>query len=954
MDNLHEFREKVTLKYQLYNGLFLTLPFEEVRAAGILLPVFADYCKTQLSRNRSPADIVTDFFSERSIADKRLPEGVHAEAASFDEMAAVLFRFMQFVERQVVLFDALEDASYGAIRDLDGPGSLRELFSKVEAESSLEVFRHHLADFNVRIVLTAHPTQFYPDEVLTILTDLSSAIAENDLKSVSDLLLQMGKTRFKNKERPTPLDEAESLLYFMEHTFYEAIPEIHHRLVDFAFDPDDAATPEPESLSLPPPISLGFWPGGDRDGNPFVTAELTIEIGRLLRSRILALYLDDIVRLRRRLTFEGVMERIDTVHIRLRTTLYPYDVVNKDSLEEPTYCEDVEDMGYADVREFLNDLIEIRSEMVRNHQGLFIDQVDRLIYKVSIFGFHFATMDIRQDSRVHGRLVEELIALLSNYAGGSPSDKLYTEMDPEERMEVVESLAALFPLSRNIAEELPAGISRETILSLQAALRIQRLNGERGIHRYIISNTRNAANVLEVWLLAQCAGWSNNSLTLDIVPLFETIDDLHNAEAVMDSLYSLPVYRRHLEARGDVQTIMVGFSDGTKDGGYVSANWEIYRAKRRLTSVSRKHGIRVIFFDGRGGPPARGGGNTHRFYRSLGKGIESRQIQITVQGQTISSKYGTATSTRHNLEQLFSSGIHNTIFPDDNYELTEHDVAVMDELSAVSNDAYMRLKSHPLFVRYLVEMTPLTYYGQANISSRPSSRNQSDELKLEDLRAIPFVGSWSQMKQNVPGYYGLGTGIHLFVRQGREDELVRLYRNSLFFRTLVENASQSLTKTNFSLTNYIKDDPEFGEFWMMIYQEARLTIDGIRRISGQDELLEGDRVTRESIGLREEMVVPTQVIQQFALGSIRKILRESEPGSQPEDSGNGAGSPPPSQDLYGSVYPVHSRARAASTRTVEDVQPEQLSEASSGRLVVLQKMVIKSLAASINASRNAV
>ncbi|WP_455383099.1 phosphoenolpyruvate carboxylase [Salinispira pacifica] len=935
MDNLQAFREQVALKYQLYNGLFLALPFEEVRSAGIMLPMFADYCRAELSRNRSPVDIVHQFFAER------------LDNPTFDDMAAMLFRFMQFVERQVLLFDALEDASFPQVRDLDGPGSLRELFTAVERKDAGARFRELLRSFTVRVVLTAHPTQFYPDEILTVLTDLERAISRGDLKGVNDLLLQLGKTRFRNKEKPTPVDEAKSLLYYMENTFYEAIPDIHHRIVKFAFDPEELAIPEPEAMKLEPPIELGFWPGGDRDGNPFVTSELTIEIGHLLRNRILALYLNDLELLRRRLTFDGVIERIEAAHARLRTTLYPYEVVNMDSLEEPTYCEDVEDMGYTSADEFLADMMAIRAEVVLRHQGLFIDQLDRLIYKIRIFGFHFATMDMRQDSRVHGRLVEDLISALSNYASGSPSEKRYTQMDAEERLDVLDGLSSLFPLPGNVVQELPEGLSRETILSLQAAQRIQRLNGEKGIHRYIISNTRNAANVLEVWMLAQCAGWSNDAMRLDIVPLFETIEDLHNAPSVMKSLYELPVYRRHLESRGNVQTIMVGFSDGTKDGGYVTANWEIYRAKQKLTATARHHGIHVIFFDGRGGPPARGGGNTHRFYRSLGKQVESRQIQITVQGQTISSKYGTAQSARHNLEQLFSSGIENNLFPEDLYQLTEADIELLDEFSRICNAAYLKLKQHPLFARYLVEMTPLLYYGAANIGSRPSSRNQSDQFQLEDLRAIPFVGAWSQMKQNVPGYYGLGSGIRHFVREGHKDDLIRLYRDSLFFRTLVENASQSLSKTNFSLSNYIKDDPEFGEFWMMVYQEARLSIDSILEISGQEDLLGADRVTRESIALREEMVLPTQLIQQYALGTLRRLAQSRTPETAAPDER--PGSQP--GELYGSV-PSPAGVSTTERPQVSDILSP--TGQTDPRIEALKKMVIKSLSASVNASRNAV
>lgn len=900
MDSLAAFNEHVAMKYQLYNGLFLTLPFEGLSDAGIMLPIFNNYAKEHLQRGRSPREIVKRFFDEKMSGE------------SDEEQARILFKFMQMVERQVVLFDAIEDASYSRIRDVEGPGSLRELLGKVETRGLEDELSELLETYRVRLVLTAHPTQFYPDEILGIITDLGAAVSDGDLKQINDLLLQMGKTRFKNKQKPTPLDEAKSLLWFMENIFYQVMPTIHRRLME-------ATGTDPLSqIDRASPVELGFWPGGDRDGNPFVTSELTVRIGHMLRESVLTLYEKDMQRLVRRLTFDGVHEQIEEIAERLRFTRDPYSVVPGEDIEGESGCRDMSDRGYESVDHFQQDLIDLRKRVARDHDGLFVHLVDDLLYKTHIFGFHFATMDIRQDSRIHEKLVEEIVTLLTRYSlerghsitsgnGEANSEGIpdYLSLSVESRLELIQELSDLFPLHREILDDLPDGISSETIRSLRAARYMQELNGERGVHRYIVSNTRNAANILEVWLLAQCAGWPSGNLALDLVPLFETIDDLEHATEIMDDLYTIPLYRNHLERRGAVQTIMLGFSDGTKDGGYMTANWNIYRAKQRLTEVTRKHGFRVVFFDGRGGPPARGGGNTHKFYRSLGRQIDSREIHLTIQGQTISSKYGVPAAATHNIEQIVSAGLECQLFPDESYELSSADIALLDELSDSSLEAYRELKENPRFVEYLLECSPLRYYGMTNIGSRPTSRSPSSEFRLSDLRAIPFVGSWSQLKQNVPGFYGLGHGIEALRQQGRGDELVRLYRKSLFFRTLIENAMQSLRKTYFPLTYHLQRDDRFREIWKQIFDEAQRTIQSMKMVSEQDDLLATDPVVRKSIELRERIVLPSLVIQHYGLDELRDV---SDGGSAPDEK----------------------------------------------RILTLEKMVVKSLAAGVNASRNAV
>jgi phosphoenolpyruvate carboxylase len=369
-------------------------------------------------------------------------------------------------------------------------------------------------------------------------------------------------------------------------------------------------------------------------------------------------------------------------------------------------------------------------------------------------------------------------------------------------------------------------------------------------------------------------GWENPPV--DIVPLFETVEDLKDAHEVMRMLYTDRKYAKHLKSRGNRQTIMLGFSDGTKDGGYLMANWSIYKAKENLTLMAREHDVKVVFFDGRGGPPARGGGKTHKFYASMGPTIENNEIQITIQGQTISSNFGTLDSCRFNLENMLSAGITNGVFNKDKKQFTAAQRILFDNMAELSYEKYSAFKAHPKFLPYLDKMSTLNYYAKTNIGSRPSKRSKSAELDFNDLRAIPFVGSWSQLKQNVPGFFGLGHAMGEYEKKGEWDKIQDLYDNSLFFRTLLENSMMSLSKSFFPLTAYMKDDEEFGEFWMIIYNEFLETKRLLLKVSGYTELMENYPDGLASIKMREHIVVPLLTIQQYALNKIRQIKNGKE------------------------------------------------------------------------------
>jgi len=295
-----------------------------------------------------------------------------------------------------------------------------------------------------------------------------------------------------------------------------------------------------------------------------------------------------------------------------------------------------------------------------------------------------------------------------------------------------------------------------------------------------------------------------------------------------------------------------------------------------LTGLSNQYGINIAFFDGRGGPPARGGGNTHEFYASMGKKIQADEIQLTIQGQTISSNFGTNDSCQYNLEQLLSSGIQNQVFNSERNVLSDENRETMNQLADQSHHAYQDFKARPEFIPYLEEMTTLKYYAKANIGSRPSKRGSSKKLDFSDLRAIPFVGSWSQSKQNVPGFYGVGTALKKFEDNDHFYKVIQLYQQSSFFRTLIANSMMSLTKSFFALTAYMQNDNRFGGFWSLIHNEFLLTKEMILKLTGFEELMENEPAGKASIKIREEIVQPLLTIQQSALMEILEAKKSED------------------------------------------------------------------------------
>ncbi|CAB5132547.1 Phosphoenolpyruvate carboxylase (EC [Olavius algarvensis associated proteobacterium Delta 3] len=818
---LSAFENEVKKKFDVYNSLFLNLPFRPVSNVGMLIPLLQHVCKQGLDSGRDPLGILDSFFS------------VHTDITTEEEKIKFMFHVIRYVERQVVLYDSVEDAAFEQLVQLDDHLSLKDTVTLLAGNQKTCSLSNDLFCFSARLVFTARPTQFYSPSVLDIIGNLKSMITRNEINQIDLKLQQLGLTSLINARKPTPFDEARNIIYFLRHVYYDAVGELYATVKKIVRD---------SCFDCPAIIQLGFWPGGDRDGNPFVTAAITNDVADELRMNLMKCYYNDVKQLARKLTFKKVEDVLENLRARLYVAMF-----------DPTKT-----MPYEEI---MDPLVDIRAALIENYNSLYLDELDTLIDKVNIFRTHFATLDIRQNHGVHRQTVEAILK----------QEKLIANrLDELGKAELLTIL-----LNREIVvqpDQFDDAIIKDTIETIAQMAHIQRKNGTEGCNRYVISHAEDIFSVLFVFSLLRWCGWKKGELPVDIIPLFESMEGMKNAGSIMQELFDIPQYRTHIVQRRNRQIIMLGFSDGTKDGGYLQANWSIYTTKETLSAVCDEHGIQAIFFDGRGGPPARGGGKTHRFYASHGKNIANHAIQLTIQGQTITSMYGTKAHFKHNCEQLLAAGLSTRLFETEN-EISAQHRQLIEKLAQLSFEKYTALKNHDMFIPYLENKSTLKYYGKTNIGSRPDKRGDKEQLDLEDLRAIPFVGSWSQLKQNVPGYYGVGTALQALVAEGKTDQLKQLFHGVPFFKALILNSMMALSKCYFELTAYIAEDDAYHDFWNMLLDEYRLSKEMVLMISGYRVLMEEEPVSKKSIEIRERIVLPLLVIQQYAL---QKIERKSK------------------------------------------------------------------------------
>jgi len=741
----------------------------------------------------------------------------------------------------------------------------------------------------VRPVFTAHPTeaarrsvQSKTVEIASLLRAVrqpsaTSAERERVKRRMAELIDAMWQTDELRVERPTPIDEARSVIHFFDALIAGSVPDVYdeldHQLARLGVEPDATRTP----------LRFGTWVGGDRDGNPNVTPSVTMNVLRIQHVhavRTLIAKVEDLAaelsssdrivgvsdELVESLTAEAVSfpevhsrfttlsagepyrQKLAFIHQRLRSTLEAFEQGAKPG-----------DDGYASPDVLVSDLELIRRSLLLNQgQVIASGAVSRLIHLVSAFGFRLATMDVREHAAKHH---ETLDALYRNV------DIAYGDMSAADRRDLlVTELSGRRPIaSTAVAIDGDPQRTLDTMRTIRAA---QDLFGTNVIESYVISETTGPSDVLAAMVVAREAGLIDTHAgvaRVGFVPLFETIDEVRDAGRLLEELLALEPYREHLRLRGDLQEVMLGYSDSNKHAGIATSQWELYRASRDLRDVTMRHGVALRLFHGRGGTVGRGGGPTEAAILAQPWGTVDARIKITEQGEVISDKYALPALARRNLEltvaaTLEASLLHRTSRqPSDLLGAWDR---TMDVVSDTAFGAYRALIDSPHLVPYFLASTPVDELGHMNIGSRPARRPGTGEISIAGLRAIPWVFGWTQSRQIVPGWFGVGTGLDAAIDAFGRDAIDDMYERWSFFRTFISNVEMTLAKTDLTIAERYAAlaPPEHRTVFTTISQEHERTKESVTSITGSD-LVDHDPSLKRTLEVRDRYLDPISYLQ---------------------------------------------------------------------------------------------
>jgi phosphoenolpyruvate carboxylase len=738
-------------------------------------------------------------------------------------------------------------------------------------------------------VLTAHPTEVRRKstidremEIAALLdcrerVQLTREEVEASDEQLRRAVLTLWQTNLLRRTKLTVLDEVANGLSFYDYTFLHEVPRLHCTLEDRLNEGEGAAQAELASF-----LKIGSWIGGDRDGNPFVTAEVMRGTLKMQSSRILRFYLDELHRLGAELSLaahladvskdlRALAERspdksphrsgepyrlaVSGIYARLAATALRLDV-------ETTRAPVGEAEPYASARELKADLDVIHRSLISNNSRVIArGRLRHLRRAVDCFGLHLASLDIRQNSAVHERTVAELI-------DAAMPGMSYMALNEEARISLLANeLRHTRPLTSTFVK-----YGEETVGELavfHAAAEAHAKYGAEAIPQCIISMCKGVSDMLEVALLLKEAGLVDPSgrSAINIVPLFETIEDLQASSRIMDRLLSMHDYRKLVDSRGSVQEVMLGYSDSNKDGGFVTSGWELYKAEIGLVEVFERHHVRLRLFHGRGGSVGRGGGPSYDAIIAQPGGAVNGQIRITEQGEIISSKYSNSEVGINNLEVLAAATLEASLLQPKQSAPNQEYLKAMEQLSALAFKAYRGLVYETEgFADYFWASTVITEIATLNIGSRPASRKKTREI--EDLRAIPWVFSWAQCRLMLPGWYGFGSAVESWIKEHPDKGmpfLKELYRGWPFFRTLLSNMDMVLAKSSIAIASrYAELVPDVAlreSIFGRIRREWRTSIEMLLNIMGQERLLQGNPLLERSIRNRFPYLDPLNHVQ---------------------------------------------------------------------------------------------
>jgi phosphoenolpyruvate carboxylase len=748
----------------------------------------------------------------------------------------------------------------------------------------------------VRPVLTAHPTEVQRKSILDCQWKIARLLDERDRTELSPeeqaehaealrrAVLRLWQTRMLRRAKLSVMDEVNNALSFYDTTFLRELP----RLYNAAEDHLAAAVPgwkERGIAELPPFLHPGSWIGGDRDGNPFVTAEVLDSAMRAQSRKAIGFLLEQLHQLGAELSTTTSLisvpdvelmrlaeqspdrspHRLDEPYRRAIAGFYARlaaTALRLDQLEAPRHAV-AESEPYANAAEFAADLDVLHRSLISHKSGLLgRGRLRRLRHAVAIFGFHLAPLDLRQNSDVHARTVAELLAV------ARPGID-YTALDENGRIALLlEELATPRPLTAPGVQ-----YSDETqgeLAIFHTARSIHQRYGKAAIENVIISKTDGVSDILEVAVLLKEVGLLRpleQALDVNIVPLFETIGDLANSGPIMDRLLGIPLYNRLLGSRKALQECMLGYSDSNKDGGFLTSGWALYRAEIALTQVFARHGITLRLFHGRGGSVGRGGGPSYQAILAQPQGAVQGQIRITEQGEVIASKYANPELGRRNLEILAAATLEATLLGHQHDAPRPEFLAAMEELSATAFAAYRKMVYEtPGFEQYFWESTVIAEIAALNIGSRPASRKKT--TAIEDLRAIPWVFSWAQCRLMLPGWFGFGAAVAAWREKHGAEGMALLAEMNCewgFFRALLSNMDMVLGKSDIAIAErysmLVNDEGLRQSIFPRVKAEWQASIAALLEITGQAELLDGNPLLKRSIRNRFPYLDPLNHIQ---------------------------------------------------------------------------------------------
>ncbi|SDY02046.1 phosphoenolpyruvate carboxylase [Halobellus clavatus] len=858
------------LAEQTSEGAFETV--EDIRTTAI------DYRKGE-QESRQELDRILDALS---------PEGESVVARAF----TTYFELINLAEERERARAVREGSQSGDLED----GLVATVESLIDADADPETVQRVLDEVLIEPTFTAHPTEARRKTVKAKLRSIANRLEELDERRVTDRehdqlwrkvdaeVTSLWQTSQVRERRPEPQDEARNVQWYIESILFDVVGEVYAEF-------EDLLAEEYPSVDVPKLFEFRSWAGSDRDGNPFVTPKVTTDTLERQRGVVLEKYSDALKRLSGVLSQDG--RRVD-VGAELERSLKadrarlpgvadeaeerypgePYRQKLKLMRERLRRIEDVRPDGYSDKAEFLGDLEAIDRSLRSVGADVVADEyVEPLMRQVDTFGFTLANLDLRDHQENHTEAVHEVLA-------NEGID--YRDRDEAGRVEVLtEGILQSEPV---IDLEAPGDVSETADRVLRRFEKLgewQREFGVGAIDTYCISMTEEPSHVLEVLFLADQAGVVSlpDHCGLDIVPLLETESALNGARRIMGTLFENEAYGKALAARNDTQEIMLGYSDSNKENGFLAANWDLYKNQRRLATICDDFDVKMRLFHGRGGSISRGGGPMNEAMLALPNETVSGQIKFTEQGEAIAEKYANPQIAERNLEQMLNAQVrarHQAIREPEE-DVRDEWVEAMDEMAPTARTRYRDLLESDGFVTYFGQATPIGVIEDLNLGSRPASR--SGERTVEDLRAIPWVFSWTQSRCIITGWYALGTGIQQYLDSGGDIETLReMYQEWPFFRTTLDNASLALARTDFEIAEYyaaLADDELREEFFPHLQEEYERARDVVLEVTGQDSLLRREWLD-ESLRRRNPYVDPLNVLQTHLLTKTHRTDEEEQ------------------------------------------------------------------------------